>query len=179
MKKTKLQAFTLIELLVVVAIIAILSGLSFAGYQSVVKKGQDTKRLGDLSQIRLALETYKSINNVYPDAGSGTEYVQGLAPGFIDKLPQDPTGASGAIADLGFVAATDCSTAAIARFDRSTGAIACRATCDAAGLAVGEDAVAARGVAADAVDAEVALTFAGFAAGGAVGLGGKGGEEMI
>lgn len=97
MKKTKLQAFTLIELLVVVAIIAILSGLSFAGYQSVVKKGQDTKRLGDLSQIRLALETYKSINNVYPDAGSGTEYVQGLAPGFIDKLPQDPTGASGAM----------------------------------------------------------------------------------
>lgn len=96
MKKTKLQAFTLIELLVVVAIIAILSGLSFAGYQSVVKKGQDTKRLGDLSQIRLALETYKSINNVYPDAGSGATYVQGLAPGFIDKLPQDPTGASGA-----------------------------------------------------------------------------------
>lgn len=92
MKKQKLKAFTLIELLVVVAIIVILSGLSFAGYQSVIKKGQDTKRLGDMSQIRLALETYKSINNVYPNAGSGSSYVEGLAPGFIDKLPQDPTG---------------------------------------------------------------------------------------
>lgn len=89
-----MKAFTLIELLVVVAIIAILSGLSFAGYQSVIKKGQDTKRLGDMSQIRLALETYKSINNTYPNAGSGANYVEGLAPGFIDKLPQDPTGAS-------------------------------------------------------------------------------------
>jgi prepilin-type N-terminal cleavage/methylation domain-containing protein len=90
----KYKAFTLIELLVVVAIIAILTAVSFAGYQSIIKKGQDTKRLGDISQIRLALETYKSINGLYPDAGSGDIYVQGLAPGFMDKLPQDPTGAN-------------------------------------------------------------------------------------
>lgn len=88
----KYKAFTLIELLVVVAIIAILTAVSFAGYQNIIKKGQDTKRLGDISQIRLALETYKSINNTYPTAGSGATYVEGLAPGFIDKLPQDPSG---------------------------------------------------------------------------------------
>lgn len=84
MKKT--QAFTIIELLVSVAIIAILTAVSILGLQSVRKTGQDTKRLSDIREVQVALETYKSVNGKYPDD------MTWLVPGFLSAVPVDPAG---------------------------------------------------------------------------------------
>jgi prepilin-type N-terminal cleavage/methylation domain-containing protein len=92
--QNKLKAFTLVELLTVVAIIAILTSVSVLGLQEVRKKAQDTKRLSDISEMQIALETYKSVNSKYPDAGTqGTDaYITGLSPAYITKLAKDPSG---------------------------------------------------------------------------------------
>jgi prepilin-type N-terminal cleavage/methylation domain-containing protein len=84
MKKT--QAFTIIELLVSVAIIAILTAVSILGLQGVRKTGQDTKRLSDIREVQVALETYKSVHGTYP------EDITWLVPGFLSTVPVDPTG---------------------------------------------------------------------------------------
>ncbi len=87
--KGKIKGFTLVELLVTVTIIGILSSIAVYGLTSVRQKAQDTSSLSSLRDLQIALETYKSVNNVYPDAGTqGTaSYIQNLAPSFIRKLP--------------------------------------------------------------------------------------------
>lgn len=89
------KAFTLIELLVVVSIIAILTGVMVVGLNSFRYRGFDTSRLSDVHNLELALETYKSVNGVYPDAGTqgSNDYIVGLSS-FIsnNKLPKDPQG---------------------------------------------------------------------------------------
>jgi prepilin-type N-terminal cleavage/methylation domain-containing protein len=87
----KQSGFTLIELLVVVTIIGILSGIAVVGMTSVRQKAQDTSHLAGMRDLQLSLEAYKSVNGRYPDAGTqGTnDYITGLAPSFISKLPVD------------------------------------------------------------------------------------------
>lgn len=84
------NAFTLIELMVAVTIIAIMASIAIYGLPAVQKKGQDTQRLAGLRELQLAIEGYKGINGRYPDAGAdAVNYVSGLTPGFIAKLPKD------------------------------------------------------------------------------------------
>lgn len=87
--KNKLQAFTLIELMVAITIIAIMASVAIFGLPSVSKKGQDTQRLAGFRELELAIAGYKNINGKYPDAGSGSDYIVGLAPGYMQRLPQD------------------------------------------------------------------------------------------
>jgi prepilin-type N-terminal cleavage/methylation domain-containing protein len=88
----KIQGFTLIELLVTVTIIAILSGIAIVGLTSVRQKAQDTAHLSGIRDLQLSLEAYKSVNGVYPEAGtqgSLNDYISNLAPTFIGSLPND------------------------------------------------------------------------------------------
>lgn len=86
----KFKGFTLIELMVALTIIAIMASLAIYGLPTVQKKGQDTQRLAGFRELQLAIEGYRGINGRYPAAGtSATNYVSGLTPGFISKLPQD------------------------------------------------------------------------------------------
>lgn len=64
------KGFTLIELLVVIAIIVLLSTLAVVALGSARKKANDAKRLGDMTQIRFALESYFTKRNAYPTVGS-------------------------------------------------------------------------------------------------------------
>lgn len=70
------QGFTLLEVLVSATIIAVLSIIGVVSYSSVNKKSRDTKRKGDLEQVRIALEMYRADNSVapgeYPSLGAGT-----------------------------------------------------------------------------------------------------------
>lgn len=93
--------FTLIELLVAMAILAILSTIGFANYQSTRIKAGDVKTKSDLSTIAKSLEAYVNDHSAYPlsdpngkikckDDGSicdwGTEFTDGTST-YAAKLP--------------------------------------------------------------------------------------------
>jgi len=59
MLKKLSKGFTLIELLVVIAIIAILAALIIIRVSSASKDARNSKRCGDMSQVRSAIEQYK------------------------------------------------------------------------------------------------------------------------
>jgi len=79
--------FTLVELLVVIAIIGLLSSVVLASLNSAREKGRDASRIGDMSQIRIALELYFDDNESYP-AGLADL----VTDGFLPVAPDDPTG---------------------------------------------------------------------------------------
>jgi len=107
--KTNL-GFTLIELLVVISIIGLLASIVLVSLNRARSKARDAKRLGDLKQIKTALELYYNQYNSYPSTGSlSTTYwdpgctrtptppdkklnnwIPGLVPNFVSKLPRDP-----------------------------------------------------------------------------------------
>ncbi len=67
-KKTSLRGFTLIELLVVIAIIGLLSTAIMGPVQTGLKKGRDTRKISDITQVQGALLQYAGDNNgLYPN----------------------------------------------------------------------------------------------------------------
>lgn len=89
LKNKNISGFTLIELLVTVSIIGILSSVAIVGLSSTRQKAQDTSYLSSIRDLQLSLEAYKSVNGSYPDAGAdgSADYIVGLTPSFITKLP--------------------------------------------------------------------------------------------
>ena len=97
--------FTLIELLVVISIIGLLASVIMVSLNSARTKARDTARKAALRQLKTALELYYNANDSYPVTGGpylssepGTEYtyssnwIPGLAPTYVARLPQDPLG---------------------------------------------------------------------------------------
>lgn len=102
-RKKRNQGFTLIELLVVISIIGVLSTIVLAGLNSARMKSRDTTRMGQLGQIRTALELYYDTNGYYPQSSCGWDcngyrvsydgswdlFAADLKP-YISSLPKDP-----------------------------------------------------------------------------------------
>lgn len=97
------QAFTLIELLVVMLIIAALALLLIGNFMSSLTKGRDSKRKGDLNQLRQAVEMYYEDKRSYPpqssDLTTGSPnhiYINKSQPfivsqkTYVNRLPEDP-----------------------------------------------------------------------------------------
>jgi len=91
----------LIELLVVIAIIGILATIVLVSLNSARQKARDTRRIGDVRQIALALEMYYDDNSSYPDAGGscteGTWDTMATAienGGYMTQVPDDPLDSS-------------------------------------------------------------------------------------
>lgn len=101
-RKKIVQGFSLVELLITVSIIAILISIGIASYATINKQSRDTKRKGDLEQIRAALEMYRANNGYYPSVGTGSWVVTSsatdslvgltpvLVPTYIPVVPTDP-----------------------------------------------------------------------------------------
>jgi prepilin-type N-terminal cleavage/methylation domain-containing protein len=62
------KGFTLIELLVVISIIALLSSIVLSTLSDARGKARDAKRIQDLRQLQIAIETYYTDNGCYPVA---------------------------------------------------------------------------------------------------------------
>lgn len=94
------KGFTLIEMLVVIAIISILIGIGVNTFTIAQKKARDVRRKADLRSIQVALELYKQDKGSYPTGGctnyycytssTTSNYISGLEPDYIPKLPTDP-----------------------------------------------------------------------------------------
>ncbi len=101
------DGFTLIELLVVIAIIGLLASVVLVSLNGARIKARNTQRKATLSQLQKALELYYNDNNAYPSSGGTwrsseagdtnvtpdpTNYIPGLVPNYVSKLPADPKG---------------------------------------------------------------------------------------
>ena len=91
--------------MVVIAIIGLLSTVVLISLSGVRAKARDARRIQDLKSLQTALEAYYNDNGTYPLScrGSGvwaghcpdygncdTNYIVGLVPDYIPKLPIDP-----------------------------------------------------------------------------------------
>jgi len=78
------RGFTLIELLVVIAIIGILASVVLVSLQSARKKGQDSRVISSVQQLRIAIESEYNGNsyaNAFTSSASATAYsFKGVAP---------------------------------------------------------------------------------------------------
>jgi len=94
-KKSK-RGFTLIELLVVIAIIGILATIVLVSLNSARQKARDTRRIGDLRQVALALEMYYDDNSAYPSVTGCTAATWDTMAtaveggGYMTQVPDDP-----------------------------------------------------------------------------------------
>src|SRR3989344_6650069 len=92
MKNNLKKGFTLIELLVVIAIIGILSSVGLASINSARVKARATRRVGDIEQIKVALELFYDAKGYYPvDIYATTASIQGSTGGAsMSVVPKDP-----------------------------------------------------------------------------------------
>ncbi len=107
------RGFTIIELLVTVSLLVILLSIAIASFGPAREKSRDTQRQTDLRTIEAALALYKNKYGVYPEGcngpttsatpvwsgqlgsdyectSGGRQFIIGLAPEFLPKLPIDP-----------------------------------------------------------------------------------------
>lgn len=103
--KTSLRGFTLIELLVVIAIIGLLSTAIMGPVQTGLKKGRDTRKISDITQIQGALLQYAGDNSgLYPAS------MTGLTPNY---MATDTNMLAGAVTRNKFMYVTYSDTAAV------------------------------------------------------------------
>lgn len=103
MNKKKLKkGFTLIELLIVITISTLLLAGSILSYTNLSRNSRDTRRKGDIEQIRSGLELYRSTNTngSYPTSaaayincnynGAINEVIGGNTNTYLARVPKDP-----------------------------------------------------------------------------------------
>lgn len=97
---SKNHGFTLIELLVVIAIISILTSVILGSLNTARINSREAVRVENLRILQTALELYYADYGAYPNtslvkygecSGYPDNYIPGLSPKYIAKLPSDPS----------------------------------------------------------------------------------------
>ena len=90
-KRTRVKlvcGFTLVEIVIVIAIMAFLTAIIYASFDTARAKSRDQKRVSDISAIQIALEQYFQKYGQYPlDINTDTNF----SPAFIGSLPVPPS----------------------------------------------------------------------------------------
>jgi prepilin-type N-terminal cleavage/methylation domain-containing protein len=96
------RGFSIIELMVVISLIGILSAIVYANFGASGAIARDAERQTELRTLQNAVSQYKQKYGRYPEAGCSVgdaawahestcaDYIVGLAPEFIPRLPTDP-----------------------------------------------------------------------------------------
>ncbi len=76
------KGFTLIELMVAITIVAILATIGMVLYSQIQKTARDSKRVGELNEIKKAAITYQTSRGSFPERLSdiATYFERGAAP---------------------------------------------------------------------------------------------------
>jgi len=74
MRITQAQGFTLLELLVVVAILVLIAGATITSTDNQIHRAKDAMVISDMSQIKAALEQYKTDNGFFPPATNPADF---------------------------------------------------------------------------------------------------------
>ena len=100
----KSQGFTIVELLIVVVVVAILAAITVVAYSGIQQRTRFSSYQSDISTINKAIMLYKAENGTYPGAVSGScwtnlpsgtgNFIPGLAPTYISKIPDTASGGS-------------------------------------------------------------------------------------
>ncbi|MCK9438826.1 MAG: LamG-like jellyroll fold domain-containing protein [Patescibacteria group bacterium] len=91
-RKNLLTAFTFTELMVVVLIISLVTTVAIASVSVIRRSARDKKVLSNISELRLALESYKMVEGEYPDNQNfnyGEQLVSPSGVVFYDKIPDN------------------------------------------------------------------------------------------
>jgi len=98
-KKTYFNAhqsgFTLVELLVTIAVIATIIGLALPNFLGARSRARDTRRKGEINQLKTALQLYYNDYKIYPPAANGgsgkINYIAGCGTGGTTLCPASCT----------------------------------------------------------------------------------------
>lgn len=85
-KYLQCRGFTLLEILVVITIFGILMAFVIANLQTSKSKSRDQRRVSNIQELQLALETHFERYHFYPAT------LTALAPDFIAEVPKPPSG---------------------------------------------------------------------------------------
>lgn len=111
----KKRGFSLIELLVAIAVIATIIGLALPNFLGARSRARDTRRKGEMSQLKTALQLYHNDYQVFPLAG-------GSPPTGIAGCGSDGTTTCPGTCSVDFAAGgTGCDTVYMAKFPGEMG----------------------------------------------------------
>jgi uncharacterized protein (TIGR02145 family)/prepilin-type N-terminal cleavage/methylation domain-containing protein len=90
MKKNK-TGFTLIEIIVVVFIIGMIISFVVVSFSTPRQKSRDVKRISDITQLQIALNTYRQFEGSYPESLTAGEPLIGSSTGivFLQSVPEN------------------------------------------------------------------------------------------
>jgi type II secretion system protein G len=107
-KVTHKKGFTIIELLVVIVVIGILVTIMVISYNGIQQRSRDSKRASDITQLKIAIEKYRSEKSMYPDVcgdnvGCNASNLSTTISAYLTTIPHDPRNTANTYNDYQYV----------------------------------------------------------------------------